>query len=43
MLCVNMIGKFKKSVIVGKATKPKCFKGTDVIKLNVVWYSNDQA
>lgn len=35
----NMINKFEKHVIIGKATKPRYFKGIDVSKLNVVWYS----
>ena len=40
LTCVNMIDEFEKPVIIGKAAKPRCFKGIDVSKLNVVWYSN---
>lgn len=36
MLCFNMISKFEKPVIVGKAGKPRFFKGIGISKRNGV-------
>ena len=43
LLCVNMIGEFEKPLIIGKAAKPRCFKGIDLSKLNVEWYANKRS
>lgn len=43
LLCVNMVGEFEKPLIIGKATKPRCFRGVDINSLGVVWRANKRA
>lgn len=43
MLAVNMIGEFEEPFIIGKAAKPRCFKGVNINSLNVEWHSNKRA
>lgn len=43
LLCVNMEGEFEEPFIIGKAAKPRCFKGIAINSLNVEWRSNKRA
>ena len=41
--CVNMNGKFKKTLLIGKCGKPWCFKFIDTKTLPVTWEHNKKA
>lgn len=42
-LCVNMEGEFEKTLIIGKAKTPRCFKNLDLKTLPIIWRSNNKA
>ena len=43
MLCVNIAGKFENPIIIGKAMKPRCFKGVKIEKVKMNWKVNKSA
>lgn len=43
MLCASMCGEKVKPLVVGKASKPRCFKNVDVTKFGVDWKVNEKA
>ncbi|XP_053571634.1 tigger transposable element-derived protein 6-like [Bombina bombina] len=42
-LCGNMDGRLEKPLVIGKATKPRCFKNIDTTQLPVIWRANKKA
>jgi hypothetical protein len=40
LLCGNMVGEFEKPLVIGKATKPRCFKKLQINNLPVIWRNN---
>ncbi len=43
MLCVNMIGKFEKPLIIGKAKNPHCFKNFNLDCMNITWRAKQKS
>lgn len=43
LLCTNMLGEFEQPLVIGKAQKPRCFKGINLNLMNVQWKSNRKA
>lgn len=43
LLCCNMEGDFEKTLVIGKAIKPRCFKNLDMKKLPVMWRHNQKS
>jgi hypothetical protein len=43
MLCCSLTGEKLKPLVIGKAEKPRCFKGLDISQLPVTWRSNRKA
>jgi hypothetical protein len=43
LLCGNMVGGKEKPLMIGKATKPRCFKNLKINNLPVIWRNNKKA
>lgn len=43
LLCVNMIGEFLPPLIIGKAKKPRCFRGVRTNEIGTDWRYNSKA
>nr|XP_002736427.2 PREDICTED: tigger transposable element-derived protein 4-like [Saccoglossus kowalevskii] len=43
MLCANMVGDKEKPLVIGKSTKPRCFKNIKSKNLSVDYYANKKA
>uniref|UniRef100_A0ABM0MZN5 Tigger transposable element-derived protein 4-like n=1 Tax=Saccoglossus kowalevskii TaxID=10224 RepID=A0ABM0MZN5_SACKO len=43
MLCANMVGDKEKPLVIGKSTKPRCFKNINLKNLPVDYYANKKA
>jgi hypothetical protein len=43
LLCGNMVGEMEKSLVIGKAAKPNCFKNMKINNLPVIWRNNKKA
>ena len=43
IFCVNMDREFKKTLVIGKSGKPRCFKSIDTRTLPVAWEHNKKA
>ena len=43
MLCCNLSGEHEKVLVIGKASKPGCFKNVDPSQLPVTWRANKKA
>lgn len=41
--CVNMMGEFEKTLIIGKCARPRCFKRMEIASLPVKWEHNKKA
>ena len=41
--CVNMEGKFEKTLVIGKCPKPRSFKNLSIKTLLVIWEHNKKA
>jgi hypothetical protein len=42
ILCGNEVGKMEKSLVIGKAAKPRCFKNLKINNLPVIWRNNEK-
>ncbi len=43
LVCGNLCGDMEKPLVIGKATKPRCFKNLKIESLPVIWRSNKKA
>ena len=43
VLCCNMVGDFEKTMVIGNAEKPRCFKNITISALPVTWKSNKKS
>jgi hypothetical protein len=43
LLCGNMVGEMEKSLMTGKAAKPRCSKNLTINNLPVIWRNNKKA
>jgi len=42
-LCVNQLGEFEKTLVIGKSLHPRCFRNLDIRRLPVIWRANKKA
>ena len=42
-LCVNMLGEFEKTLVIGKAERPRCMRNIKLSSLPVTWAHNKKA